>query len=236
MSTREILAAAACVLIVALAGCHETSGSGRVVTRTVPVESFSRIKLSHGFDVNVSPGEGDRVTLRIDDNLVDDVDVAVTDGTLRIGLTPRTSAHDATLHADVSVRTISTIEQSGGTVLHLADGISVDKLDIKMSGGSRLDAAVHVTNIGLNLSGASHATLTGGAAGVALEANGASVLQADVLQVNDAVITLSGASRAMVSVRNTISAELSGASLLRYQGSPTVARRHVTGSSSITKG
>jgi hypothetical protein len=206
------------------------------VTKAIPVESFTRVVVNNGFDVNVSAGEVDGVTLRIDDNLADKVDVAVTGDTLRIALAPRTSVRDATLGADVTVRALSKIEQSGGTVVHLADGASADEFDVKMSGGSKLDAALHNTNVDLDLSGASHVTLSGRATRVALEGNGASVLEAGTLQVNDAGISLSGASQATVSVSNTISADLSGASLLRYLGSPTIVRQSVTGSSSITKG
>jgi hypothetical protein len=239
MTTRRLLMVVPHTMLVALvvlAGCAGATGSGRVVTKAVSVESFSRIAVSHGFDVNVYTGDAEGVMLRIDDNLVDDVDVRVTDGTLRIGLRPHASVHDATLHADVTVRTISTITQSGGTVVHLADGTSVDELAIKMSGGSRLYASMHVANVDLDLSGGSRATLSGSSSRVAIEGNGASLLEAAALRVSDAGVSLSGASQATVSVSNTISAELSGSSLLRYRGNPTVVHQRVTGASSITKG
>jgi len=48
------------------------------------------------------------------------------------------------------------------------------------------------------------------------------------------VINLSGASSAAVTVTDTISADLSGASQLRYGGSPRFSRKEISGASSIT--
>jgi len=61
----------------------------------------------------------------------------------------------------------------------------------------------------------------------------ASQLDAVDLEVSDLAIGLSGASTADGSVAETISAGVSGASSLRYRGSPTFTRREVSGGSSI---
>jgi hypothetical protein len=48
------------------------------------------------------------------------------------------------------------------------------------------------------------------------------------------VIDLSGASSAAVTVTDVISAGVSGASHLRYAGSPRFTRKEISGASSIT--
>ena len=65
--------------------------------------------------------------------------------------------------------------------------------------------------------------------------DGASDLDARNLQAADLTVELSGASGATVSVSDTISAELSGASTLRYGGNPHFVRRDVSGASSIER-
>ncbi len=62
-----------------------------------------------------------------------------------------------------------------------------------------------------------------GAAGVRqLTISGASQLEAPNLQSQDVTANLSGASRGLVSVSNTLTAEASGASSLQYIGHPLV--------------
>jgi hypothetical protein len=57
----------------------------------------------------------------------------------------------------------------------------------------------------------------------------------DTLAGGDLHLELSGASNAEVLVRRTISASLSGASSLRYLGSPTLTRQDTSGGSSIMR-
>jgi hypothetical protein len=54
------------------------------------------------------------------------------------------------------------------------------------------------------------------------------------LTVESLVIDLSGASSAAVTVTDVISAGVSGASNLRYAGSPRFSRKEISGASSIT--
>ena len=51
-------------------GCTRTvSGSGNVTSTPVPVSTFSRLEMSNAFDVTVSFGDKENVTLRVDDNI-----------------------------------------------------------------------------------------------------------------------------------------------------------------------
>lgn len=91
----------------------------------------------------------------------------------------------------------------------------------------------HVDLATLELSGASNAKLSGSAGRLEVTESAASQLDVVDLDVSDLAIDLSGAPTANVSVTGTISARVSGASSLRYRGSPTFTRREVSGGSSI---
>lgn len=230
------LPALACLLVAGACGAP-TKGSGRVVTKTVPVESFSRIEANHGFDVSLSPGTHQNVTLRLDDNFVDDLDLAVSEGTLRLRLTSRRSAsHDATLHADVVVPSITSVNADGGAKVQLADGLSAEALHVALSGGSFIDGAVDTERFDLGMSGGSRAELRGRASGLEVVASGGAALDAMDLHVEDADIQLSGGARATTSASDTISAVVSGASSLRYAGTAHFVRRDVSGASTIREG
>ena len=169
----------------------------------------------------------------MDDNVVGHLDVGVSDGTLHVGLESGTSVRDATLHADVTARTLLSIDMSGASQVHLSDVLTGERVQVVVSGAGRLDGTAHVDLAKLELSGASNAKLSGSAGRLEVTESGASQLDAVDLEVSDLAIDLSGASTAGVSVTDTISAGVSGASSLRYRGSPTFTRREVSGGSSI---
>jgi putative autotransporter adhesin-like protein len=222
-----------CAVLLLAVGCTRVTGSGRIVTKPVEFSPFSRIQVSDVFDVRVSLGQQEKVTLRVDDNLLDRVDIGVSGGTLHLGLKSRTSIRHATLHADVITRSLSGIEVSGASKVHLSREFTVDTIEATLSGASRIDGSLSCGTGRVVLSGASSATLSGTAERLALEASGASEVDAQRLVTRDLTIGLSGASDATVWATNTISAEVSGASSLKYGGSPRFIRKGSSGASDI---
>ena len=214
-------------------GTKSTAGSGHVVARRIPVAAFSRVEVATAFDVRVSVGAAERVVVHVDDNLARDLDVGVSGNTLHIRLKPGASVSNATLKADVTVRTLAGIAASGASKIALVDEIRAPTLSATLSGASRLDGRVTTPDGRIDLSGAARAGLSGSARRLHVTESGASSLDARGLMARSLTIDLSGASMASVRVTDSMSAGLSGASSLRYRGSPRVIRREVSGGSSI---
>jgi hypothetical protein len=221
-------------LALAAAGCSIVEGSGEVVTIDVPIDDFSRLVVTHSFEVNVTVGDEPSLTLRVDDNLEASLNVGVTDDTLRIGLEPRTSVSNATLEADVTVTSLGAIEGSGAVNVHLGT-LTGPTLELQLSGASELDGAVDFESMTGKISGASNVSLSGRSGTLDIEASGASDLSLLDLEVDLLTVRLSGASSAEASVNDSIEASLSGASSLRYRGDPDVNTLDVSGASSIGK-
>jgi hypothetical protein len=216
-----------------LAACNAVKGSGNVVSREIPVTAFSRMEVSNAFQVHVAFGSAETVTVRVDDNLVDLLDVGVDGETLHVGLEPNTGTTSATLEADVTVTTLDALSVSGAATVTVADAIASHDLAVTVSGASRLFASLGIERGGLELSGASHVELSGSAAALEVTVSGASDLEAADLSVVDLTIDLSGASHAAVTVTTSLSAGASGASNLTYSGSPQITRSDTSGASSI---
>jgi hypothetical protein len=224
----------ACGVSINRDGRASITGSGKIVSKEIPVSSFSGLEVANTFDVTVSLGEQEKLTLRVDDNLVDHVDVGVSGGTLRIGLKPGTSVRRATLQASVTTKGLSDIGLSGASNVRVSGELTGRALELTASGASRFDGTARVDEATVGLTGASRMKLAGSAGRLTVEGNGASDLDAPQLQVRDLDITLSGASKTTVSVSDTVAAELSGASSLRYRGSPRFTRQQTSGGSSVT--
>ena len=215
------------------AGCNTERGSGTVVTRRIDVPSFSRLEVSDSFTVDVSVGDVEEVTVRVDDNLVGLLDIGVSGDTLRIGVESGTDVLDATMEANVTVSSLDELRAAGASTVRLADPLAADTLGVSISGSSRLTGAVDIDEGTIDLSGSSIAEPSGTARGLEARVSDASQFDAPELTVADLTIELSGASLANVDVTDTLSAGASGASTLRYAGSPVVERSDVSGSSSI---
>lgn len=238
MRAARVLLVASLSVVVAAASVSCTGervrGSGKAVTKDVAVPSFAGLQVSWGFEVTVAVGQPS-LKLRIDDNLDRYLDVGVEGDTLRIGLRRVSSVSDATLQATVTAPSLAQIQGSGSSRIHLQDRLAGDELRVELSGASRLDGPVDLKSATTTVSGASQVELSGRAGRVNASASGASHLMLQQLQVEALEVSLSGASNAEVSVRRTISASLSGASSLRYRGSPTFTRQDVSGGSSVTR-
>jgi hypothetical protein len=208
-------------------------GSGNVVTRTPSIGEFDGLEVGSAFEVTVTLGDAPAVVVRVDDNFADRLEVGVTNGTLHIVLTEGKEAAQATLEADVTAVSLTEIASSGDASIHLAGELS-GEVSVTMSGASHLDAPVGIDHGTLELSGASVATLTGSAQELSASGSGASHLALEGLSVASLDVALSGASSAEVTVEDELSYDLSGASSLRYAGSPTITHQSVSGGSSVT--
>jgi hypothetical protein len=236
-AVRGTVLAGAALLLLGTAGCGldqpTITGSGSVVASPVAVGSFSRLEVGAAFHVDVTTGSTETVTLHVDENVLDLVDVHVSGDVLHIGLKPDANVNDAGLSADVTARELSGVDASGAAQVTLNGPLEASPVDLSASGAGQLTASLHTDHARLQLSGASHATLSGTAGALDLEASGASNLQGGGLHVEDLTVELSGASSATVAVSGTMSADVSGASSLHYTGSPSFRRREVSGGSSI---
>ena len=199
-----------------LAGCGLSSltGSGNVVTQEEAITGFDRLRISHGFQVDVSQGDTFRVVVRADDNLVEHAQVVKEGSTLKIGLKPGRSYAliDSTLEAEVTMPEFSAAD---------------------LSGGSHLRGEINAGNVTFDLSGGSHVTLSGSGGNLTVNAGGGSHAKLADLQVVNANVNASGGSHVTVNPSGTLDARASGGSQVRYVGSPALGTMDSSGGSSI---
>jgi hypothetical protein len=239
MRAARVLLVASLSLVVAAASASCTGervrGSGKVVTKDVAVPSFTRLQVWWGFAVTVRRVSSvSNATLQA---TVTAPSLAQLQGSGASRVQPDAEgvAVDADVEIAIEVVVDTELQRRLADRHRLQDRLSGDQLRVELSGASRLDGPVDLRSATATLSGASQAELSGRAGSVNASASGASHLILQQLQVDALEVSLSGASDAEVSVRRTISANLSGASSLRYRGSPTFTRQDVSGGSSVTR-
>jgi hypothetical protein len=212
------------------------AGSGNPVTRDFALQDFDRIEVSNAFDVVVQQSDGYSVSVTVDDNLVDLLDVQVDNGELHIGLEPGTSLRSPhTLKARVSMPLLRAADASGASRLSLQGFEDETDFDLQLSGASFAEGGLNGAQVSIELSGASRVVLTGSAQTLALEVSGASTADLEDLDIaRVSRVELSGASRATLSVSDAIDQiDLSGVSHLDYTGDPSLGDVDTSGASEL---
>jgi hypothetical protein len=151
------------VIATLLAGCGglvSLTGSGNVVTQEEAITGFDKLDVSQGFQVDVRQGDTYSVVIRVDDNLVEHLQVVKEGSTLKIGLEPIRSYNlkNATLEADLTMPELTGLELSGGS--HVSANGSGEDISIDASGGSGADlASFSVVNANVDAGGGSQVTV-----------------------------------------------------------------------------
>jgi hypothetical protein len=127
----------------------------------------------------------------------------------------------------------TNVSLSGASTLDI--DLEAASSSVEVTGASRLTGKLKATSIGLQINGASNATLSGSARSIDLDESGASRAELAGIDASDVRVVLSGASRATVSPKDSISVNLSGASSLTYSGSPALQSMEISGASTIHK-
>lgn len=212
-------------------------GSGNVVTHEYEFREFERIQVGAAFDVDVTRSDTFSVVVQADDNLFDLIKVRKRGDTLRLGLKPHVHIWGGhTMEASITMPEVRGVEVSGAAYVDLQGFDNLDAFDAVLSGASELTGTLTARSIAVEASGASRMAMGGQTADLILNGSGASKI--DLTRLPAAIVDacISGASRTRINVTDQIkSADVSGASSLRYQGDPTLTNIVTSGASRIDR-
>lgn len=216
-------------------GTGSVVGSGRLTSRLIGLSGVNSVVVGAGFVVNLGIGATEQATITMDDNLTDRVQATVTGDRLLLGLTPGAPVRNATLTAEVTVGQLERLATSGAGRVILVSAPVGPALHLVATGTSEVTGPIRVDRLQADVSGAAAVLLSGQARELHLSGAGTSRSRLADLTVRNLGIVLSGTSHATVTVRDTLAAQVAGASVLRYRGSPNITRQQTSGVSSIVQ-
>jgi hypothetical protein len=244
------------VLGAAIAGCSDDdggiSGSGNIVTRDFELSGFTSVRLDL-FSAEITQSDTYSVTVRVDDNILDLIDVDTAGETLVLTHSGAGFKGNVTLEATITMPTIESLELNGAASADL-DGfdsldaieidlngasdltgvLTADRVQIDVSGASKVTGEFAADRVEIDANGASRVTLEGSATSVTLNASGASKVDLADFTAATGEVELSGASEATVNITDSIDrVNVRGASKLRYKGDPTLGDVSTAGASSV---
>lgn len=215
MQTARTLTALALVALCVLAApaapaaatdCIEGSGTAREENRTVP--PFTALAVGGVFDVHLTVGPPQRVTLRGDDNILPHIRTTVSDGKLTVA-SDRSLCLRTDLRLDIRVPLLTGFE-SNGTVSLQIDGIQGERFDLSLGGSGEAVLAGRCERFD---------ALLAGTAG----------LRAGDLEARRVSVRIAGAADAEVFAAERLDASISGMGTVTYAGRPREVNRAITG-------
>src|ERR1700733_440174 len=172
---------------------------------TRDVKGFHAIRVSGGIDLYLTQGNDEAVAISAADaDVRQRMRTEVEDGVLKIYMENKGmhwSWHDMKLKAYVSFKNLQELVASGGSDVYPQSKLKVDKLDLRLSGGSDLkDASVDIRELYIDQSGGSDVHISGQVQNLKVEASGGSDLHGYDLTTDNCNISASGGSDAHITV------------------------------------
>lgn len=189
-------------------------GSGHIETSKRDVADFDKLDVSGVFDVEVSRGEGFSVEVIADDNLLPLIRTEVDGDTLSIYSDGKISK-SSQLRVVITAPNIREVKATGVSKVMLND-VKNDELSLDASGASKI-------------------TVSGSTASLTIDISGASKVLGSDLVSKQATVETSGASSADIKVSDALNAHASGASHIRYIGSPGIIDVDRSGAATISQ-
>lgn len=236
----RVAALTASLLLSALAfgyGCSDggIEGSGNLVGEVYDLAGFTSVSIASGFDATIRWSETHSVEVEVDDNVLEFVEVSTEGDTLIVRLDEDKSYRSGvTRTATITLPDLAEVTLSGAAHAELVGFPPRDDFAAELSGASALEGEIDVTSLRLVLSGASSTRLRGSATEADLDASGASTLGLEELVLEIARAALSGGSYGELMVLDELGpVDASGASHLRYHGTPNVTGVETSGESTV---
>lgn len=244
-----------CVTVVTPESGTYVSGSGNLETREMDYSDFTRINVGDAFQVEITRADDYFVSITLDDNLFEYLDIEKRGDTLYIGMAPNYNYRHSTRQAIITMPNLGGLGLSGASKGAISGFSSVDSLQLEASGASFLNindvkagntrfnisgastvsGSIEIADGDFDVSGASTVELEGTAKDVSMEISGASSIKLEDFRVVNADVELSGASNATINASGRLDADVTGASRLNYIGNPTLGSITTSGGSTISQ-
>jgi hypothetical protein len=238
-----------------LAGCRVVNGSGETDTWEMDYADFSKLDISHSFEARITRADKFLVTITIDKALNEYLTVDQRGDTLRIGLESGRVYTDTSQEVVITMPELRRLELSGSSRAWVTGFSTTDSVGYELSGASRMtleniksgDAAFKLSGASevtgatvtsqadFDLSGASTIELKGSASDITIGGSGASDFMLEDFPVENARISLSGSSSAIVKLDGRMDLDLSGASEVEYIGDPRLGDMNLSGNSRVER-
>ena len=189
--------------------------------RRFTVTDFDRLEIGDGFHVEVRHGGTYSVLVRGDRRNLDDLVVRTNGETLVVRYDDYRQRRHQT-YITITMPSLRAVYFSGGVQAEIDGFHDAGIFDAYLSGGSFCQLHATIERLQAVLSGGSHLSVRGNGDSITADLSGGSLLKAFSFPAKMGALSLSGASYAEISVDTSLDVKASGASQVRYRGTPVL--------------
>ncbi len=219
-------------------GGKRINGNGNIIAQDRTTGKFNSVDVSGAIDVYLRQDSGQHaIKVETDENLQELVEIHEENGVLYIS--PRDNYNldpsNKKVKVFVTAPHFRVLGVSGASNIYSENKLtSSETLDINLSGASEIKMDVKAPRINTEITGASSVMLTGETKDFNIEGSGASGIKCFGLMTENTTLDVSGAFSAEVFASTKLDVHASGASGVKYRGTPSVTQ-DLSGASSIKK-
>lgn len=212
------------------------TGSGNVTSSDRSLGSFTEIKCSGSYNVQVTQGSPGSIKIETDDNLLPYILTEINGNELHIY-----TKDDVNLKPSNKIKLIITTDKveafslsGSGDVATTNKLTGADHLDLDISGTGTMHFDVNTPTIHSNISGTGDIYLTGETRNSKIEIAGSGNYHAEDLKAENASVHIAGSGDARLFADSTLDINIAGVGNVYYKGNASITQ-NVAGSGKIKK-
>ncbi len=213
----------------------KVKGNGHMVTKTRSVGEYDKVFVGGSFDVKLIAGKEGKLTIKIDENLLEYLITEVENGKLKIkwkkGINISTRKGILVI---VPFKDIEEVSLAGSGDVYSDDMIKADNFKAALSGSGNLKLSVTAENMDSAISGSGNIDLIGDANQLKCSISGSGDITAYELKSNDADIRIAGSGNIKVFVNGNLKGRIAGSGNIYYKGNPKRQDTKVSGSGNVS--
>ncbi|MDO8836231.1 MAG: head GIN domain-containing protein [Vicinamibacterales bacterium] len=190
------------------------AGSGKLETRSFDLRGWDSLRLDGSMDIELKVGDAHSATVKLDDNLFDNLVLEVRDGTLFVDWRKECDADDQARLTLTAPSFVSLEINGAGDVK--ADGFAGGEFDLRVRGAGDVELSGRVDALDIRVDGAGD-------------------IDAADLAARNVEVVIAGAGDVDVSASESLDGTIQGAGDITYRGDPAKVRTKVAGVGGIAR-
>jgi len=204
------------------------------------LSGFNGVSVEGSFDVYITQGSTESVTVDAPADVIDHVVTEVRDGSLIIkdkhknGWGNNWNGNHKKVVVHVTVRDINAVGISGSGNVYFKDGLRAEKLNVDVSGSGDVAGNIEVKTLECSVSGSGNIKISGHAKDSNVSVSGSGDYEAKGLPTVNTTVEVSGSGNASINASSSITAAVSGSGDVSYTGGAQHVTKSKSGSGDIS--
>lgn len=215
------------VLLASLfSSCNPQGGrnENRFAGQAFTVESFDKIFLTGGYDVEIKQTEEPSLVIKASEADYRKIDVYVENGVLHVK-NKHKNITTKEIRLEININKLSRIDIKGGVFLTTLGYVELDTLNMAVEGGANIKMYIKANQIIVSTQGGVNIELEGIAHEFSASTEGAGNIDADNLEAEIVNCKVAGIGNASVFATRELNAKIEGVGRIGYRGNPSINKQ-----------